>query len=159
MIACVGKGGKRRSRLLARVHSRTQFHWTPFTGCSSPDKSNTRMLVRQITTPGCYIGKFISSCSSRFILSKILSSLGSSWSMIKMMRSTVKLYQPRTHNCLTQAFSSYFSNLFLCHTAVCKIRGVACWLGSSQSLDSQSELHRVIRNCLTTHSKPGLWYC
>ena len=58
-------------------------------------------------SPGCYIGKSISSCLSKFVLSKILSSSGSS-SMIDILRYTVKVYQPLTHNSLTQAPSRYF---------------------------------------------------
>ena len=42
--------------------------------------------------------------------------------------------------------------------AAAKIEGVACPLGNSQSLKSQSGLYSAIRNRLTTQSKPGLRY-
>ena len=63
-------------------------------------------------SPGCYIGKSISSYLSKFVLSKILSR---SWllSMIDMLRSLVEAYQPLTHNSLTQMLLRCFYNVFL----------------------------------------------
>ena len=43
-------------------------------------------------------------------------------------------------------------------TPLAKIEGVACPLGNSQSLESQSDLYSAIRNRLTTQSQPDLWY-
>ena len=48
---------------------------------------------------GCYAGKLISSCLSKIVMSKILSSLGS-LSVIDMLRSTVKVYRLLMHTSL-----------------------------------------------------------
>ena len=87
-------------------------------------------------SPGCSIGKSRSLYLSKSILSRILSSL---WllSMIDMLRSIVKVYQPLTHNSLTQVLSSCFTNSSSCnptgHTSLAKVGSVACSLDSSQS--------------------------
>ena len=41
-------------------------------------------------------------------------------------------------------------------SSITKIEGVAFLLGNLQSLESQSGLCSIIRNCLTMHSKPNL---
>ena len=69
------------------------------------DDSDTCILVLQVTRLLHWQSIL---CTSKLILSKILSSLWSS-SMIDMLRSIVKVYQPLTHNSLAQALLRYFS--------------------------------------------------
>ena len=61
-------------------------------------------------SPSCYIGKSISSYLSKFVLSKILSRLWS-LSMIDMLRSLVKAYQPLTQFFGTNAFEIFLQCL------------------------------------------------
>ena len=97
--------GVRQRRPLARVNSPMHLRWTSFHGVPALTIPMPIFLCNE--SPGCYIRKSISLYLSKFILSKILSSLWS-LSLIDMLRSIVKVCQQLTHNSLTQALSRYF---------------------------------------------------
>ena len=65
--------------------------------CASPDK-----LDSCDESLGCYIGNSISSCLSKFVLTKILSSLESS-SVSDMLRSTFRIYTLVEKHCMQHA--------------------------------------------------------
>ena len=119
--------------------------------------SNTHMLMRQVIR---LLHWQVNKLILKFVLSKIWSS-SQSLSVTDMLKSIVKvLYMYINRWCAIlwhKCFQDIFSICSTCsHTFLAKVGSVACWLGSLQLLESQSDLYSAIRNCLTTHSKPGL---
>ena len=120
---------------------------TPFVKCtcvcSGSDCKHTRVLILHMFD---LLAHSCRSSRKRFINSS----------------SQLSTYQhPAKCNCGSSSINSPPHNVICSitsHASIAKIEGVAFPFGNSQSLESQSGLYSTIRNRLTMHSKPDLWY-